>query len=214
MSRPLVKYCGNRSLHDLQVTAASHADYLGFIFVPGTKRCVDPEKVASWLKKVQIEDKQIVGLFVNASVEEMRSVIDMINLDVIQCHGSETASTVKVIVEETGLPVWKAIHHGENGLEQMKAFAGIASGYIVDSSVKGKWGGTGQSFDWQAIPEYLAEARKQGVPCFIAGGVNPDNAAELLAYEPDGLDVSSGIEKERRKDTQTIKQLEERLIER
>lgn len=212
MRRTLIKYCGNRSLHDLQVTAESEADYLGFVFVQGSKRCVNPEEAASWLKQVRIGDKKIVGLFVNASPEKICSATDVVNLDVIQCHGNESAGEIKAIASATGLPVWKAIRHEKNGLKQMRDFSGTTAGYVVDSKVKGQWGGTGECFDWQAIPEYLAEARKQGVPCFIAGGVNEENAAELARYGPDGIDVSSGIEKGQRKDARVIKRLEERLI--
>jgi phosphoribosylanthranilate isomerase len=70
---------------------------------------------------------------------------------------------------------------------------------------------TGVSFDWTYIPTYLNEGKKQGVPVFIAGGINPDNIEHVLDYQPDGIDVSSGIEENGRKSRKLIRQLEERM---
>ncbi|MED5075681.1 N-(5'-phosphoribosyl)anthranilate isomerase, partial [Anoxybacillus geothermalis] len=69
----------------------------------------------------------------------------------------------------------------------------------------------GVAFDWEAVPRYLEEAARQGVPCFIAGGVTPDNIERLLLYRPDGIDISSGIETDGRKDPTKMKQIEEKI---
>ncbi|HEX7063424.1 MAG TPA: phosphoribosylanthranilate isomerase [Bacillales bacterium] len=207
-----VKYCGNHSLQDLRYTVNSRADYLGFVFSSVSKRCVSPEQVAEWLEEVSPKKGQkLVGLFVNSTAEDIQVVVDQVPLDIIQCHGSETPEQVHEISVVTGLPVWKAIHHDETALARMRDYEGKAVGFVVDCKVKGQWGGTGKSFDWTVVPEYTAEARRQGVPCFIAGGVRPGNVAELLRYNPGGVDVSSGIERDGVKHEEEISRLEERM---
>ncbi|MBB6283205.1 phosphoribosylanthranilate isomerase [Geobacillus subterraneus] len=205
-----LKYCGNRSAGDVQAALASGADYLGFIFAEG-RRNVSPREVKRWLAPASLGDKQLVGVFVNASVDQIVSVTEQLPLHVIQCHGRETPAELAAVKETTRRTVWKAIHHGDGALEAMKQYAGVADGYVVDSRVVGAWGGTGVSFDWEAVPRYLEEAARQGVPCLIAGGITPDNVERLLAYRPDGIDISSGIETDGRKDPVKMKQIEEKV---
>lgn len=210
--RPQIKYCGNHSLEDIRSAASSHADYIGIVFAHQSKRHVDAEQVAEWLQREPVNDHQkLVGLFVNSSVEEIQSVLQDVPLDLIQCHGTESPEWVKEIREGTGLPIWKAIHHDEHALQLMRTYEGTVSGFVIDCKVKGQWGGTGKSFDWSAVPEYTEEARRQGVPCFIAGGIQADNVADLLRYGPEGIDISSGIEKNGQKDETEIRRLEERM---
>nr|WP_181555903.1 phosphoribosylanthranilate isomerase [Anoxybacillus caldiproteolyticus] len=206
----LLKYCGNRSAADLQKSANSGAHYLGLIFAE-SKRKVEAHEVKKWLETVSLNGKQLVGVFVNASVEDICKVVRTVPLSVIQCHGSETVEQVVKIKEATNLVVWKAIHHQEDALEKMKQYASFVDGYVVDSRVSSTWGGTGISFDWRHIPFYLEEAERQAVPCLIAGGVNPDNIEELLCYRPHGIDISSGIEKNGEKCTRKMKQIEEKV---
>ncbi|OQP05918.1 N-(5'-phosphoribosyl)anthranilate isomerase [Geobacillus sp. 46C-IIa] len=205
-----LKYCGNRSAGDVQAALASGADYLGFIFAE-SRRNVSPEEVKRWLAPASLGDKQLVGVFVNASVDRITAIALQLPLHVIQCHGRETPAELAAVKEAARRAVWKAIHHGDGALEAMKQYAGVADGYVVDSRVAGAWGGTGVSFDWEAVPHYLEEAARQGVPCFIAGGITPDNVERLLAYRPDGIDISSGIETDGRKDPAKMKQIEEKV---
>ncbi|HET7578548.1 MAG TPA: phosphoribosylanthranilate isomerase [Bacillales bacterium] len=207
-----IKYCGNHSLQNLELTTNSLASYIGIVFAKESKRCVDPRQAAEWLEKTPLKPGQkLVGLFVNAAAEKIKSVVETVPLDIIQCHGSESPEQVKEIAAVTGLPVWKAIHHDESALDRMRSYEGIAAGYVVDCKVKGQWGGTGRSFDWTVIPDYTAEAERQEVLCLIAGGVRADNVEKLLRYEPHGIDLSSGIETNGEKDQEEIRRLEERM---
>ncbi|RWZ58206.1 phosphoribosylanthranilate isomerase [Halobacillus fulvus] len=203
MKEPIVKLCGNRSLSDVTKTSSSNATHLGFIFVKKTKRYVRPEQVGRWVKKLRPSQK-LVGVFVNPSIEEIEEVLHFVKLDVIQLHGNEKVSDLLKIKEAFGLPVWKVIHHQKNGPEQMDLFQGVADGYVIDSKVKGAHGGTGVKFDWDAIPSYKELAYQQEVPFIIAGGVKPDNVGELLDYAPDGIDLSSGAERNEQKDIHKI----------
>lgn len=210
---PLLKYCGNRTYSDYSLVTKSRAAYLGFIFVKGSKRCVSAEEVAEWVKQTPPRSKQkLVGVFVNPDLEFISQALKNVSLDVIQLHGTETPDFVNQVRDLFHGDVWKAIHHKEDALEIMKTYKGIADAYLIDSKVTGAWGGTGKSFDWSYIPAYLEEARNQEVPCFIAGGVNPDNVAGLLDYRPDGIDLASGIEDQQAKSETLIQALERKVV--
>ncbi|MGP4060857.1 phosphoribosylanthranilate isomerase [Halobacillus sp. H74] len=203
MKEPIVKLCGNHSLSDVAKTTSSDASHLGFIFVRKTKRYVRPEYVRRWVKKIRPKQK-LVGVFIDPTLEEVEEVLHFVSLDVIQLHGNETVSQLLRIKEAFGLPVWKVIHHRNEGIQQMEVFRGVADGYVIDSKVQGASGGTGVRFDWEAVPMYRDAAYQQGVPCLIAGGIKPQNIAELLKYKPEGIDLSSGIEENDGKDISKI----------
>ncbi|SEA15120.1 phosphoribosylanthranilate isomerase [Thalassobacillus cyri] len=206
MREPLVKLCGNRSKQDLAYSADSQATHLGFIFVPGTKRYVRPERAGRWINEVN-PDQTLVGVFVEPTIEELEIVLHYVPLDIIQLHGNETVSEVLQIKEHFSLPVWKVIHHADFGVDYMHLFKGAVDGFVVDSKVKGVYGGTGVQFDWEAVPAYRKEAERQGVPCLIAGGITAENAGEVLSYYPGGIDLSSGTETENKKDRNKIQAL-------
>jgi phosphoribosylanthranilate isomerase len=206
----LLKYCGNRSLEDVKVSARSAANYVGFIFAK-SKRQVRADEVKQWLKAVRLNDKKLVGVFVNAPISQIESVIKEVPLSIIQCHGTETETQIYAIKERLQLPVWKVIHHSKSAVQKMKDFSGLADGYVIDTKVEGAWGGTGISFNWSYVPAYLEEAEKQGVKCFIAGGVRSENIEELLRFKPHGIDISSGIEENERKSSEKIERLEEKV---
>ncbi|WP_456278549.1 phosphoribosylanthranilate isomerase [Bacillus sp. AK128] len=211
MNRPLVKYCGNRSFEDWSKVVESKADVIGVIFAP-SKRMVTADHVKAWLEQIpKPSDKKLAGIFVNASIEQIQEVTNQVPLDIVQCHGKETPSFIIELKATTGLAVWKAIHHDEESLEYMKTFQSISDGYVVDTKSTKAWGGTGQSFEWEAIPGYLNEAAAQGVPCFIAGGVKVENIKELLLYNPIGIDLASGIEMNEQKNKDLIKRIEEEV---
>ncbi|MBM7661255.1 phosphoribosylanthranilate isomerase [Bacillus mesophilus] len=208
MTRPLLKFCGNRSYGDWCYVVDSMADVLGVIFAP-SKRNVTKEQVKAWLETKPLPPtKRLAGIFVNESLETIKETCEEIPLQIIQCHGIETPADLKEIKKATGLVVWKAIHHDDTSLEYMRTFQSIADGYVVDTKSPKAWGGTGQSFDWASIPNYLKEAEIQGVPCFIAGGVKVENIKELLEFNPIGIDLASGIEVNEQKNKDLIQRIE------
>ncbi|KHF40332.1 phosphoribosylanthranilate isomerase [Halalkalibacter okhensis] len=209
--QPLLKLCGNHSAHDTMVTLSSSADYIGFVFAK-SKRQVVRKQVQEWLSEHRnFNDKKLVALFVNESIETIIAAIKDLPIDVIQCHGNESVEQLSELKSRVDLPIWKAIHHKQDAIKRMESYQGVVSGYIVDCKVQGQWGGSGVSFDWDYIPQYLDEGKRQGVPVFIAGGIRPENVEEVLQYSPDGVDVSSGIEENGQKSRDLIRQLEERV---
>ncbi|RBW70398.1 phosphoribosylanthranilate isomerase [Bacillus taeanensis] len=206
-----LKYCGNHSLSDLEIVAASRTNYIGFVFAE-SKRKADPKEIREWLEKVEFDgEKKIVGVFVNPTIEEISTVMKEVPLDVIQCHGEEPPTMVVTLKNIFSVEIWKVIHHHKHALEQMEEYAGLVDAFLIDKRTKTARGGTGETFDWTFVPKYLEKARSLEIPCFIAGGVNPDNVSELLTYQPDGIDLASGIEIDGQKHTKKIQQLEERM---
>ncbi|WP_062046807.1 phosphoribosylanthranilate isomerase [Bacillus sp. JCM 19034] len=207
--RPLLKLCGNHSEHDVKVALASSAEYIGFVFAK-SKRQVCREQLKRWLPNEK-NHKKIVALFVNESIENIQYVLESAHVDVIQCHGNETPKYMNDLRKQVKQSLWKVIHHNDHALETMQSYRGIVDGYVVDCKVDRQWGGTGLSFDWNYVPQYVEEGHRQGVKVWIAGGVNPSNIHKLLPYKPDGVDLSSGIEHEGKKSLELVRQLEERM---
>ena len=211
MGKPELKLCGNRSLEDWESVRVSGVPYAGFIFANSVRR-VTNEQVKNWLSEFPpLNDMKIVGVFVNPELEELAQTVSEVPLDILQLHGNETPAFLAKVKQMTGKTIWKVIHHGKSSLNEMRRYDGIADGYIVDTKLPGQWGGTGKRFDWDSIPSYQAEAAVQKVPLFVAGGVKVDNVQELLPYQLDGIDVSSGIESNDRKDKLKMDDLIERL---
>lgn len=211
MTNPKLKFCGNRSLEDWKRVRVSGVPYAGFIFANSVRR-VTNEQVKSWLSEYPpLNDMKVVGVFVNPELEELAQTVSEVPLDVLQLHGNETPAFAAKVKQMTGKTIWKVIHHDKKSLGQMKRYEGIVDGYIVDTKLPGQWGGTGKRFDWDSISSYQAAAAEQMVPLFVAGGIKPDNLQELISYHPDGIDVSSGIETDDKKDITKMNTIIERL---
>ncbi|WP_226666867.1 phosphoribosylanthranilate isomerase [Metabacillus litoralis] len=212
MDKPNLKYCGIRNIEDLRIVSQSRADYIGFIFAE-SKRKVDPKDVKKWLQEIDISNKKLVAVFVNPTSKQLNDVLVEIPVDVIQFHGNETLAQMKHAKENhEEIMTWKALHHHENTLKQMEEFVDTVDGFVIDSRIKGAWGGTGVSFDWKAAPQYINYAWLHNKECFIAGGINEDNISRLLELKPQGIDLSSGIEVDDQKSEAKIQQIEERML--
>lgn len=201
-----VKYCGCQTEDDYMLLSTSRADIIGFVFAD-SKRKVAIEEVSSWVGS-QEKQKLIAGVFQNSSVEEMVSAAEKVPLDIIQCHGNESVSTLINLKKRTKKLIFKAIPYSETISEQIAVYAKCVDAIVVDSVSNGQFGGTGISFPWTHVPAILKEAKKENVPCFIAGGINPENINTLLDYDPYGVDLSGGIEYEGKKSSERIKKLE------
>lgn len=211
MKSTILKLCGNHSLQDIMLSVNSGVPFIGIVFAE-SKRKVDPVQCGEWLKQIEKgKEQKYVGVFVNPTLQEISHVLSFVPLDIIQFHGNESPEEIIEIKMATGLPVWKAIHHNQNGLNKMRSYNRVVDGYVIDSKIKGAWGGTGATFDWESIPSYNQEAERQGVQCLIAGGITPNNIEEILAFSPQGIDISSGIETDGTKDSNKIQLITESL---
>ena len=130
-----------------------------------------------------------VGLFVNESLDEVAKIVAAVPLDVVQFHGEESAQEC----DRLGHPYVKAIRMSleVDLIEEANRYAGAAA-LLIDAFEPDLFGGTGTPFEWVRIPNRLPK------PVILAGGLDPTNVARAIkTVNPFGLDVSSGIERDK-----------------
>jgi len=174
-----VKICGLTRLADIEACNAALPDYIGFVFAPSQRRVTVIQ--ARHLKQALDPRTKAVGVFVNASLEEIAQASEF--LDLIQLHGNESEVFVRQVKSLYSLPVIKL---GESN----------AADYLVFDSPQP---GSGQTFDWNTISCY-------NKPYFLAGGLALENIAKAATHMPYCLDVSSGVETSGVKDREKILQ--------
>jgi phosphoribosylanthranilate isomerase len=181
-----VKICGIKTLDDALVAIEVGADYIGFNFYPKSVRFIEKNSCAaitSILKKKYPQIK-LVGVFVNSPVEEIKDIMKTCSLDLVQLHGDETLE----IMQSLSGKAFKAFRGVPQSLD---GFARVdAPALLVDASVKGVYGGSGVTGDWNGTAEL---AKKY--PLLLAGGLTPENVADAVRQvKPWGVDVASGVE--------------------
>ena len=194
-----VKICGIRRAEDIEIVNKYLPDFIGFIFVPASKRYVEPKIVAELKKNLDPRIKT-VGVFVNESIEKIREIKKVCSLDVIQRHGEETPQ----FCEELGGRIWKAIRvKDEDCVEILDTYAEYTELLLLDTYVDGTHGGTGQAFDWDLI-DFLSADYNIG----LAGGITRENVLKAKKkVEPELIDVASGSETNGLKDEEKIKDI-------
>lgn len=187
----LVKICGIRRVEDVEILNKLLPDYAGFVFCE-SKRQVTLKLAEELIKNL---DKKIrpVGVFQNNSLEEVKNTAEMLRLDVIQLHGREDENYIKDLYPFT---IWKNMSIDVKGsLEDLKDKIDKISNcnveaVLVDSSVGGKTGGTGTSFNWNVLKNLNINKK-----LVLAGGLSADNINTALeCVKPYVVDVSSGVE--------------------
>lgn len=207
-----IKFCGNHSLLDVKNTTSSDAHYIGFVFAK-SKRQVKPKEVQQWLAQVEHKSskQRTVGVFVNNTVEFIEQAVRVASLDIVQLHGTETPAFAERLKKVCDVDVWKVIHHDDRALDRMEQFGQSIDAFLIDNKSERAWGGTGKAFDWSFVPRYIKKAHSFQKPCFIAGGINVMNVRDLMKYQPDGIDLASGIETNLKKNKQKMIELQERV---
>ncbi|GAA4084092.1 phosphoribosylanthranilate isomerase [Zhongshania borealis] len=185
MSRTRVKICGITRADDAAAAVRAGADALGFVFYAKSPRYISPKHAAEIMAAMPPFVCK-VGLFVNAAPDEVRQVLTVCSLDLLQFHGDETPA----YCASFATPYMKAIRMRDDidVADAIKAYAS-ASAILLDSYKPGVPGGTGESFDWARFPERNAQS------LVLAGGLRPENAgAAIASCKPYALDVSGGVE--------------------
>ncbi len=188
-----VKICGLRSEPDARRCAALGADALGFNFWPSSRRFLPPAQARHWLRDLPGQPARI-GVFVDASLEEMLDLLRAGCLDAVQLHGSEAPRLCQAL-RQAGFPVLKAIGlQDRQSLQQIQRFAEArVNGVLLDAYAPDLRGGTGKTIDWTLAAEAVASCA--GLPVILAGGLHPANVAEAIsAVRPRAVDVASGVE--------------------
>jgi phosphoribosylanthranilate isomerase len=201
-----VKICGIRDKAHALAAVEAGADFVGLVFAP-SQRQVSPAQaceIAGAVKKSGNATK-VVGVFVNAPSSQVNELADFCALDWIQLSGDESWEYCHEVIR----PVIRAIRMDQQS--SGKLYAELSAGSklfpaqrfitLLDSRVEGKYGGTGESFNWD-----LAQEVTKRFPVIIAGGLDPKNVATLIErVTPWGVDVSSGVETRGVKDIAKIK---------
>ncbi len=203
-----VKICGIRDENHALAAVEAGADFIGLVFAPSQRQVTPTQacEIASAVKKSSDATK-VVGVFVNAPASQVNEIADFCALDCVQLSGDESWEYCREVVE----PVIKAIRIGQQSPAEL--YAELSAGgqllplqrfiALLDSQIEGKYGGTGESFNWN-----LAQQVAKRFPVIIAGGLDPTNVARLIErVRPWGVDVSSGVETGGVKDIAKIRML-------
>lgn len=185
-----VKFCGITNLDDAAEAVLLGAWAIGLIHFHGSPRNVDRD-VAAEIAAAFRRKCEVVGVFVNPTLDEVAQAVEDENLTMVQLNGAEGASFCAEVQRRTGLKVAKAIHVA-SAADVHAAEAFRTDYHLFDRRGKGLWGGTGESFDWELLRGHRSE-----VPAILAGGLRPDNVADAIAVtHPYAVDVASGVELE------------------
>lgn len=221
--RPRIKICGLKDVQTIEAMDGLPIHEIGFVFAP-SKRQVDKTtaarliKAAALLKAADGIRPKTVGVFVNETFAGLQSILAEAPLDVVQLHGNEPAEFCKEIREKLHVHVWKVFsikrdteeNDSISALKQLSPYQSTVDAVLIDAP----GGGTGHTFDWEAIEDYNKAAGELGITLYVAGGLNEGNVQELLrTYAPGGIDVSSGVETDGRKDIDKIRLFVGRVME-
>lgn len=186
--RTRVKICGITSNEDARVVIDAGADALGLVFYEKSPRFITASQAAE-ISHVIPAFVSSVALFKDADEAFIRSILQHVEIDLIQFHGNEQAD----FCEQFDRPYIKALgmKGPENNMDYLTASAvkyHSAKALLLDGHAPGEAGGTGETFDWSSV----AKIEK---PVVLAGGLTPDNVKQAIKIvHPFAVDVSSGVE--------------------
>jgi len=195
-----IKICANTSLEDATIAAEAGADAVGFVFAPSPRR-VTAEQAAVIVPRLPANIEKI-GVFVDASVDEIAATVEAVGLTGVQLHSMVTAEeTAKLRARfGPGLRILRVVHFDARAGKLIKkqiaehARNPHVDAVLVDSRTVAAVGGTGAAFDWAIARKTLFQGAKEW-KLIAAGGLNPANVAEAIAMlRPWGVDVVSGVE--------------------
>ena len=181
-----VKICGITRVEDGQAAALAGAHAIGLVFHPASPRHVSSERAREIVRALP-PFITAVGLFVDAPAEEVRRILGVVPLQLLQFHGAEPPDYCVAFA----VPYIKAVRvkAGVDLLQYGRHYAS-SKGLLLDAFVEDAPGGTGRSFDWDLIPPALP------LPIVLAGGLTPGNVGEAVRrVRPWAVDVSSGVER-------------------
>ena len=188
-----IKICGLRRPEDIVYVNEAKPDFAGFIIdVPKSRRNVPREKVRE-LTALLSPKILPVGVFVNAPMETILSLVTDGTLKAVQLHGQESQSYLEELKKQVAVPLIRAfsIRSPEDLTEAEKSPADFV---LLDNGA----GGTGETFDWSLLSSFDR-------PFFLAGGLRLENIAEAVSrFHPYALDLSSGVETDGYKDKEKI----------
>jgi phosphoribosylanthranilate isomerase len=197
-----VKICGITQPAQAQAIAQLGVAALGFMCVRQSPRYVTPEQIGAVVEQLPASEQgqptiDRVGVFVDAALEEIITGVAIGQLNAIQLHGNESPQFCRQI--RAVLPTLEIIKafrvKSSETLRQLKDYEGLIDTLLLDAfnpnaTHAGMYGGTGKTLDWSSLSQF-----RPFCPWLLAGGLTPNNVLEALKQvQPDGIDVSSGVE--------------------
>ena len=175
------KVCGLTSIENAQKAYDAGTVYGGFIFAKKSPRYVDFDMAKSITKKVKLN---YVGVFANASIDDVVDVSYKLKLSAVQFHGNEDQEYINILKSKLhrNCQIWKAY-----GVDKtIPNFLDNVDYHLLDAQVNGQFGGTGKAFDWDLIKD------KNNI--ILAGGLNSKNIAKAIELKCSAYDINSGVE--------------------
>ncbi|MBO4981945.1 MAG: phosphoribosylanthranilate isomerase [Lachnospiraceae bacterium] len=187
-----IKICGLSRQADIEYANQLKPDYIGFVFYEKSRRYVTKEQAAD-LKRHLDPGIKAVGVFLDAPIEEVISLLDEGIIDLAQLHGEESEEDIRYIKAVTGREVIKAVRAGKH--YEVEAWLDSAADYLLFDS----GAGSGEVFDWSLLLDVNREY-------FLAGGLRTENIEEAAGtLRPFAIDLSSGVETDGYKDFEKMK---------
>lgn len=181
------KVCGLTREQDVQAAYACGALYGGLIFAEKSPRALSLRQAQALVVQAPL---RFVGVFQNQAVDFIVKIARQLKLFAVQLHGDESEEDIAALHQQLGdeVQIWKAVSVDLHAEALQISDNPLISLYVLDSRTHSQQGGTGKRFDWSIIPQHIKPK------ALLAGGINPENAAEALAQGCLGLDLNSGVE--------------------
>lgn len=201
---PKVKMCGISKVETIPAVVEAKPDYMGLVFA-SSKRQVTVEQAKTLVEALHKQCKaqndtvsiKTVGVFVNETLDNLVTIANEANLDVVQLHGDEDEAFIQSLKERTNVEVWKAVQI-RSAADAEAWIDSSADMLLFDAYHKDERGGTGDVFDWSCLDAFER-------PFMLAGGIDSTNVARAIrTVRPYGIDISSGIETNGVKDDEKI----------
>jgi phosphoribosylanthranilate isomerase len=194
-----LKICGITQPDQGLAIAELGVSALGFMCVRQSPRYITPAQIRAIVDRVCAVDQSIdrVGVFVDEPLEQIQQVVTQANLNGVQLHGSESVQFCQQV--QAAMPevtVIKAFRvRDEATLTETLLYESVVDALLLDAYRPGalhpgQYGGTGHTIAWEMLQQFRPRCA-----WFLAGGITPANLSQALSWvQPDGIDVSSGVE--------------------
>ncbi len=193
-----IKICGLKRLEDIEIVNRYKPDFIGFVFAD-SKRKVSYD-LAGKLRSNLRSGIVPVGVFVDASQDEIMKLFEEGVIDMAQLHGNESEDYIIELKEKTNneLKIINAIEMSEN--VNLDDYSETNADFLLFDSGKG----SGKTFDWSLIGKNLKK------DFFLAGGLDISNISQAIEeFEPYAVDLSSSLETDGFKDERKIREIME-----
>jgi phosphoribosylanthranilate isomerase len=188
-----VKICGITQIEQGKAIVELGADSLGFICVPQSPRYVSVDRLRAIADALPSETVK-VGVFANHGLTEIVAVVQQAHLSAVQLHGAESPEFCRQLRQaiRPEIELIKAFRlKSAESLAETSAYLDCVDTLLLDAYHPQILGGTGHTLDWQDLAQF-----KPAIPWLLAGGLTPANISEALSrLQPDGIDLSSGVER-------------------